>query len=53
MSKPEILAFHRPTQEGVSPRGFGFLEYASISDIERRGFILRDTLTIKIQINIV
>uniref|UniRef100_A0A1L8DMJ9 Putative tnf receptor-associated factor n=2 Tax=Nyssomyia neivai TaxID=330878 RepID=A0A1L8DMJ9_9DIPT len=53
MSKPEILAFHRPMQEGASPRGFGFLEYASISDIERRGFILRDTLTIKIQINIV
>ncbi|GAB0090754.1 TNF receptor-associated factor 6 [Sergentomyia squamirostris] len=53
MSKPEILAFHRPTQEGVSPRGFGFLEYASIPDIERRGFIVRDTLTIKIQINIV
>ncbi|XP_059608861.1 TNF receptor-associated factor 6-B [Phlebotomus argentipes] len=53
MSKPEILAFHRPTQEGVSPRGFGFLEYASITDIERRGFIFRDTLTIKIQINIV
>ncbi|XP_055692586.1 TNF receptor-associated factor 6 [Lutzomyia longipalpis] len=53
MSKPEILAFHRPTQEGISPRGFGFLEYASITDIERRGFILRDTLTIKIQINIV
>lgn len=52
MSKPEILAFHRPTQE-ISPRGFGFLEYASISDIIRRGFIHLDNLTIKIQMNTV
>lgn len=52
MTKPEILAFHRPHQE-VSPRGFGFVEYACISDIIGRGFVSKDTLTIKIQMNIV
>lgn len=52
MSKPEILAFHRP-REDVSPRGFGFMEYALISDITKRGFIDNDSLTIKIQMNIV
>lgn len=52
MSKPEILAFHRPTQD-ISPRGFGFLEYANIQDIIRHGFVLDDVLTIKIQMNIV
>lgn len=51
MSKPDILAFHRPTQD-ISPRGFGFLEYASVSDIYRY-FIVNDTITIKIQLNIV
>jgi TNF receptor-associated factor 6 len=52
MSKPEILAFHRP-QEDVSPRGFGFMEYAMIHDIIKRGFIDNDCLVIKIQMNIV
>ena len=52
MSKPEILAFHRP-QEDISPRGFGFMEYAIINDITRRGFIDNDCLSIKIQMNIV
>jgi TNF receptor-associated factor 6 len=53
MSKPEILAFHRPQQE-ISPRGFGFMEYAIISDILKRGFVTDESfLTIKIQMNIV
>lgn len=52
MSKPEILAFHRPEQR-VSPRGFGFVEYACVQEIVRKGFIDRDTLTIKIQVNLV
>jgi TNF receptor-associated factor 6 len=52
MSKPEILAFHRP-EELVSPRGFGFTEYAIISDIIKKGFIENDCLVIKIQMNIV
>lgn len=52
MSKPEILAFHRPGQE-ISPRGFGFLEYASISHVLNKGFVMMDTLTVKIQLNIV
>lgn len=52
MSKPEILAFHRPTQN-VSPRGFGFIEYANINHIQNLGFIVGDTLTLKIQLSIV
>lgn len=52
MSKPEILAFHRPEQS-VSPRGFGFVEYAHVQDIVRKGFVDRDTVTIKIQVNLV
>ena len=52
MSKPEILAFHRP-QEDISPRGFGFMEYALINDIIKRGFVENDCLIIKIQMNIV
>lgn len=52
MSKPEILAFHRP-QEDISPRGFGFMEYASLSDIYKKGFVENDCLVIKIQMNIV
>lgn len=52
MSKPEILAFHRP-REDISPRGFGFMEYAMVNEITKRGFIDNDCLTIKIQMNIV
>lgn len=52
MSKPEILAFHRPTQN-ISPRGFGFIEYANINDIQSKGFIVSDTLSLKIQLSIV
>jgi TNF receptor-associated factor 6 len=52
MSKPEILAFHRPREE-ISPRGFGYTEYANISEIIKRGFIENDCLTIKIEMNIV
>jgi TNF receptor-associated factor 6 len=52
MSNPDILAFHRP-REDISPRGFGFMEYAMIGDIIKRGFIDNDCLTVKIQMNIV
>jgi len=52
MSKPEILAFHRPNED-ISCRGFGFTEYALISDVIKRGFIENDCLVIKIQMNIV
>lgn len=52
MSKPEIMAFHRPTQD-ISPRGFGFLEYANISQVLNRGFIVDDVLTVKVQVGIV
>ncbi|XP_065364696.1 TNF receptor-associated factor 6 [Calliphora vicina] len=52
MTKPEILAFHRP-KERISTRGFGFVEYANIADIIKRGFCEDDRLLIKIQINLV
>lgn len=52
MSKPEILAFHRPV-ERVSPRGFGFVEYAWVQDVIRKGFVENDTLTFKIQVTLV
>lgn len=52
MTKPEILAFHKP-MERISTRGFGFIDYANIADIVRKGFCDNDRLLIKIQINIV
>lgn len=52
MSKPDILAFHRP-QEEISVRGFGFMEYALVKDLFSGGFVNDDCLTIKIQMNIV
>lgn len=52
MSNDTVLAFQRPKQE-ISPRGFGFIEYANISDIHKSGFVTMDTLTIKLHISIV
>lgn len=52
MTKPEILAFHQP-KERISTRGFGFVEYANIGDIVKKGFCEDDRLLIKIQINLV
>lgn len=52
MSKPDIQAFHRPTQE-ISPRGFGFVDYANINELISKGFIIMDTLSLKIELNIV
>lgn len=52
MTKPEILAFHQP-KERISTRGFGFVDYANIADIIKRGFCEDDRLVIKIQINMV
>lgn len=52
MTKPEILAFHQP-RERISTRGFGFVEYANIADMVRKGFCKDDRVVIKIQINIV
>lgn len=52
MSNDKILAFQRPEQE-ISPRGFGFLEYANIEEIQNKGFVSMDALTIKLHIGIV
>lgn len=54
MSKPEILAFQRPEQE-ISPRGFGFLEWASVQEVVGGGFVepVADVLLVKVQVTIV
>lgn len=52
MTKPEILAFHQP-RERISTRGFGFVEYANVGEIIKKGFCEDDRLVIKIEINIV
>lgn len=52
MSKPDILAFHRPMQE-ISPRGFGFIDYANINELISKNFIIEDKLSLKIELNIV
>lgn len=53
MSKPEILAFHKPTED-ISPRGFGFLEYANINNVlYKNGFVSNDSITVKVHMNIV
>lgn len=48
----EKVAFARP-QMNISPCGFGYIEYANISEIISQGYISDDTLTIKIHIGIV
>lgn len=53
MSKPEILAFYKPTED-ISPRGFGFLEYANINNVlYKNGFVTNDSITVKVHMNIV
>lgn len=52
MSNEKILAFAQPTSR-ISPRGFGFIEYANIAEIVNRGYVPDDTLTIKFHISIV
>lgn len=52
MTNEKILAFARP-QMNISPRGFGFLEYADIEAIGKGGYVNEDTLTIKFHISIV
>lgn len=53
MSKPEILAFHKPTED-ISPRGFGFLEYVNINNVlYKNGFVTNDSITVKVHMNIV
>lgn len=52
MTNDKTLAFARP-QIGISPRGFGFLEYAEIEEISNLQYVHNDTLTIKFHISIV
>lgn len=53
MSKPETLAFHKPTEE-ISPRGYGFLDYANINNVlYKNGLVTNDSITVKVHMNIV
>lgn len=52
MTNEKVLAFERPKLD-VCPRGFGFIEYATINEIQTGGFLTDDTLTIKFHITIV
>lgn len=53
MSKQGIQAFYQP-QHRISPRGFGFTEYAFVQDMFTQGFVDdQDTVTFKIQVSLV
>lgn len=52
MTNDALKAFAKP-RDVSNPRGFGFLDYASLDDIRHNGYLTMDTLTIKLQISIV
>ncbi|XP_072941529.1 TNF receptor-associated factor 6-like isoform X2 [Epargyreus clarus] len=52
MSNSNLVAFRKPTAE-ICLRGFGYTEYAVVSDVVRNGFIKEDTLVIKVAIRCV
>lgn len=52
MTNATVQAFERPVLD-ISPRGFGFTEYANIEEIQNKGYVSKDTLTIKVHIGIV
>ncbi|CAH2091694.1 unnamed protein product [Euphydryas editha] len=52
MSNSSLIAFKKPTTE-ICVRGFGYTEYAVVSDVVRNGFVKDDTLIIKVNIRCV
>ncbi|KAG6461724.1 LOW QUALITY PROTEIN: TNF receptor-associated factor 6-like [Manduca sexta] len=52
MSNSNLIAFNRPTAE-ICVRGFGYTEYAAVSDVIRNGFIKDDVLIIRVHIKCV
>lgn len=52
MSNSSLMAFRRPTAE-ICLRGFGYTEYAVVSEVMRNGFVKNDTLIIRVQIKCV
>ncbi|KPJ10525.1 TNF receptor-associated factor 6 [Papilio machaon] len=52
MSNSNLVAFQKPSAE-ICLRGFGYTEYALISDVVRNGFVKNDVLVIKVTIKCV
>ncbi|XP_038213525.1 TNF receptor-associated factor 6-like [Zerene cesonia] len=52
MSNSTLIAFRKPTTE-ICVRGFGYTEYAVVSDVVRNGFVKDDVLIIKVHIKCV
>ncbi|XP_050342040.1 TNF receptor-associated factor 4 [Nymphalis io] len=52
MSNSNLIAFKRPTAE-ICVRGFGYTEYAVVSDVIRNGFVKDDMLIIRVNIRYV
>lgn len=49
ITNPDLEAFRKPTQ-ALNLRGFGYTEFAYISDLQSEGFIKNDEIHIKVQI---
>lgn len=52
MSNSNLIAFRKPTTE-ICVRGFGYTEYAIVSDVIRNGFVKNDVLVIRVYIKCV
>ncbi|CAH2243579.1 TNF receptor-associated factor 6-like [Pararge aegeria] len=52
MSNSNLVAFRKPTSE-ICVRGFGYTEYAVVSDVVRNGFVKDDVLIIRVNIRCV
>ncbi|XP_045492825.1 TNF receptor-associated factor 6-like [Colias croceus] len=52
MSNSSLVAFRKPNTE-ICVRGFGYTEYAVVSDVVRNGFVKDDVLIIKVHIKCV
>ncbi|KAI5641890.1 zinc finger, c3HC4 type (RING finger) domain-containing protein [Phthorimaea operculella] len=52
MSNSNLIAFRKPTTE-ICVRGFGYTEYAGVSQVLRNGFVKDDTLIIRVHIKCV
>lgn len=52
MSNSNLIAFRRPTAE-ICLRGFGYTEYAVVSDVVRNGFVKDDSLVFRVHIKCV
>lgn len=49
LTNPELEAFSKPTQT-LNLRGFGYTEFALLSDLQSEGFLQNNELHIKVQV---